>query len=739
MYRYSLLPELCAGISREMSHKTKHFHFLKLPIFMVGVMFCCSVVYIARAQGSSVKSIPCALKSGSGEWDTDILSIDKQHYLCDDNTSCEGYYVGAASGSIHKSGGFTTLGWGRWVKCYIGVVVDEWQNESDIKRCTKEEISAHNQGASLVLLNSYSNTNYGKPVIIKGNSILKSSVAVKSNQKGGYCVAYQCKNNTIANDDHSKCITPVVEEVVVAESPQTETPAILTDASTRELAVTLLDADPCDTETGCVPTCVAGAETVDFRGGKCQAITCTNNFYLVKNAAGVSMGWCYGKICPTGQHVQTDERNMVLPSDVKCVADEVTPTTAPTTGGGGGNGTGGPYTIGGQIINQDGEVLPGATVFYGTSSGTAANMNGGFTLSGIPHGTEVGFRYIGCNDQTKTITANADNLTIKMDCSGIDTGEVVIIGSKEPSTEESVEVPVVTTETVAEFTDSADGADCKEQMYMADTATYQNGVCTVHKCCAGFEVKENQCVEISGPCESLPDNATRGNRQYDAGTDSVKCIITDCVDGYVVSDDQLSCREDYEALADAAREREQSFGNKLLGAVGMGATGIGGAMLMSGLAESASDDEAERAMKAYLSTFTCKYGNESVPGGAMNVEIPGGNELIQMYAEYVALANDLKVRKEALGMKPGIESEAILDSATSGLYDDVSTGKTQGAYASLARALSDPNSEDAKIWAAQREESDEKKKTGAITAGTGVGASLVGNIISEGVDKNKNK
>ena len=285
----------------------------------------------------------------------------------------------------------------------------------------------------------------------------------------------------------------------------------------------------------------------------------------------------------------------------------------------------------------------------------------------------------------------------------------------------------------------ADGIDCKDIMYMADTATYQNGVCTVHKCYARFEVKENQCVEISGPCKSLPDNATRGHREYDKDAESEKCIVDDCVDGYVVADDKVSCREDYDALAEQAREREQSTGNKLLGAVGMGATGVGGAMLMSGLAESASDDEAERAMKAYLSTFTCKYGNESVPGGTMNVEIPGGNELIQMYADYVALANDLKVRKEALGMKPGIESEAILDSATSGLYDDVSTGKTQGAYASLARALSDPNSEDAKIWATQREESDEKKKTGAITAGTGAGASLVGNIISEGVDKNKNK
>jgi hypothetical protein len=235
----------------------------------------------------------------------------------------------------------------------------------------------------------------------------------------------------------------------------------------------------------------------------------------------------------------------------------------------------------------------------------------------------------------------------------------------------------------------------------------------------------------------LPDNATGGNRQYDEETETIKCIITDCVDGYVVSDDKMSCHEDYEALADVAREREQSFGNKLLGAVGMGATGIGGSMLMSGLAESASDDEAEIAMKAYLSTFTCKYGNASVTGGTKNVEIPGGNELIQKYADYVSLANDLKVRKEALGMQPGIESEPILDSATSGLYDDVSTGKTKGAYASLARALSDPDSEDAKLWAAQREESDEKKKTGASTAGVGAGVSLIGNAISEGADKNK--
>ena len=274
----------------------------------------------------------------------------------------------------------------------------------------------------------------------------------------------------------------------------------------------------------------------------------------------------------------------------------------------------------------------------------------------------------------------------------------------------------------------------------ARQAEYRNGKCVAVECDNGYERSGDNCVEISGPCESLPAHAVRGHRKYNADTGDTECIIEDCDDGYVVADDKLSCHEDYDAQAEAAREREQSTGNKLIGALGMGATGIGGSMLMSGLAESAADDDAERAMTAYLETFTCKYGNESVSGGTMNVEIPGGNELINMYSEYVALANDLKLRKAALGMKPGIESEPILDSATSGLYDDVGTGRGKGVYASLARALENPDGEDAKAWAAQREESEKKKKTGAIVAGIGAVGSLIGNLaINADWDKNKHK
>lgn len=180
--------------------------------------------------------------------------------------------------------------------------------------------------------------------------------------------------------------------------------------------------------------------------------------------------------------------------------------------------------------------------------------------------------------------------------------------------------------------------------------------------------------------------------------------------------------------AKAMKDKEQSTENKLLGAAGIGATGIGGMQLASAISEQNADQDAEMAMKAYLATFTCKYGDKRVNGGEVDVALPGGNELVSLYTEYVTLANDLKVRKNALGIKPGIEAEAILDSATTGLYDDVGVGKTSGAYASLARALQDPEGEDAKMWAAQKEETAKKLKTGAITAGVGAVGSLIGNL-----------
>ena len=189
--------------------------------------------------------------------------------------------------------------------------------------------------------------------------------------------------------------------------------------------------------------------------------------------------------------------------------------------------------------------------------------------------------------------------------------------------------------------------------------------------------------------------------------------------------------------ADAAHERENSMANKMLGAAGIGATGIGGMMLMQGMAEQKADGNAEEQMRAYLSTFMCRFGDGRAKGGESDIELPGANALLPLYSEYVTLANETKAMKTELDLKPGIESESILDNAASGLYDDENSGKTSGAFASLARALQNPDGEDAKKWAEQTEKTSKNVKTGAITAGAGAVGGLVGHIAESAVYKKK--
>lgn len=180
--------------------------------------------------------------------------------------------------------------------------------------------------------------------------------------------------------------------------------------------------------------------------------------------------------------------------------------------------------------------------------------------------------------------------------------------------------------------------------------------------------------------------------------------------------------------ADAMREREQSLANRMIGGASMGAMGIGGMQVASALAEQSADDAAELDMTAYLATFRCDYGaGQNIRGGETNITLPGANILLPLYNEYTTLAADLKSRKESLGMAPGIESETILDAT---LYDNESIGITDGAYTSLSRALSNPTGADAAEWAAQRAETAEQLKTGAIVAGVGAAVGIAGNILT---------
>ena len=227
----------------------------------------------------------------------------------------------------------------------------------------------------------------------------------------------------------------------------------------------------------------------------------------------------------------------------------------------------------------------------------------------------------------------------------------------------------------------------------------------------GFFIKSAFAVGV--------DDLGLGDNPYMAAyrkTDSLMIIYT-----Y----DKISILEkEYNATV----SHEQSFANRMLGGVAIGAGGIGGMMLASGLAEMSADAAAEQDMAAYLATFKCDYGaGRNIAGGTTNVQLPGANILLPLRNEYIALAIDLQQRKEQLGLSPGIESN--IPEEMPGLYDNVSIGVTDGAYASVSRALTNPDGADAAEWDAQSVESENKVKTGGSVGGAGVVGGAIGNIL----------
>ena len=294
--------------------------------------------------------------------------------------------------------------------------------------------------------------------------------------------------------------------------------------------------------------------------------------------------------------------------------------------------------------------------------------------------------------------------------------------------------------------DKSEGPCSDEQLKTIEHATageLKKGICHATACAGGYEPSDGKCVAISGDCDPMPEHATAAHREWDATTNTEICIIDRCGDEYRPSNDRRSCIrptlteeesqkkiDELQKNADAMRETEQSTANKLLGGASIAATGIGGMQLASAIAENRADDAAERDMAAYLATFRCDYGaGRNIMGGETDVQLPGGNNLIESKQQFMELAADLKTRKDALEMTPGIESEVILDSATMGLYDDESLGITDGAYTSLSRALSDPDGADAAEWAQQRSDTKSQLTTGAVMAGVGIVGGVVGNLL----------
>lgn len=234
-----------------------------------------------------------------------------------------------------------------------------------------------------------------------------------------------------------------------------------------------------------------------------------------------------------------------------------------------------------------------------------------------------------------------------------------------------------------------------------------------------------------------PDDDTQVKNSYKQELcKQFKSVEVDSYSNKALDENTRALEENYQNMKD----KETSFENRMLGAAGIGTVGIGGMMAASALAEQSADAAAERDMQAYLSTFQCKIGDKggkSYPGGTMGIELGGANQLINLYQEYARLADDLKERKSALGLKSGIESEVLIDKASSGLYDDVGHGIGSGAYASIARALQNPDGADAQKWNEMKEKTSKNLKTGAGVAIGGAIATAAANYAINHDNKNK--
>jgi len=409
---------------------------------------------------------------------------------------------------------------------------------------------------------------------------------------------------------------------------------------------------------------------------KCAATACKNGTYLVVNASGASQGWC---VAPSYCKNGT-HLNIIenIKTDLKCVTDEPSSDSTPAS--------------------DDGQ-----SEVSGSDSGTTDETGESDTS------TEAGTDSDGNND-----VPDSDN------------GEEL-----ESSQSEQALVP----------TTPQDGTQCSSSDSHATAGIYKNGKCMPAVCADGYELSDDKCIEIGGDCDELPKNATASHRKYNPATRKVDCIVDSCAKNYKKSDDNLSCTQDLEAALESAKAKEQSLTARLTSGAAIGAMGIGGMQALSAVAEQNADADAEQDMKAYLATFRCDFGQgRNIQGGEKEIELPGANSLTQMVMEYTKLAEDLKVRKQALGMEPGIESEHVISAADTGLYDNAALGKTDGAYASLSRALTDKEGEDASEISAQKDKTAKKLKTGATVAGVGAAVGIAGNIAVEVTDKKeKNK
>ncbi|MBR5904619.1 MAG: carboxypeptidase-like regulatory domain-containing protein, partial [Alphaproteobacteria bacterium] len=311
-------------------------------------------------------------------------------------------------------------------------------------------------------------------------------------------------------------------------------------------------------------------------------------------------------------------------------------------------------TYSGVVVDENGETLVGANIVSVSNSekGCSTDLEGKFTDCKLPD-NKVQISFVGYKTQTIDLQESSNN--IKLEPNIEELNEVQTIGDKSAMSQQA--------------RDCIDSGG-KMETNGEDTAAC---VCPADKPlngqkCGGDDSTEpeGEIKENTTPVDTAPvvadgsDGASGGNNNAGGNGNNNQ--------GQANKNDEPKKDEiaDKKKAYEDAKATEQSTANKTLTALTTAATGIGGMELAMGLSEKKSDEAAEQDMKAYLLTFRCTYANgKNVKGGPDEIELPGGNDekLMSMRSEYVALAADLKERKEALGMKPGIEAEKIYDKA----------------------------------------------------------------------------
>ena len=118
----------------------------------------------------------------------------------------------------------------------------------------------------------------------------------------------------------------------------------------------------------------------------------------------------------------------------------------------------------------------------------------------------------------------------------------------------------------------------------------------------------------------------------------------------------------------AARAREQSRANRMLGGLTIAATGLGGWMWAEGRAQQRVDDRWNDEITAIYASMFCNVGG---PGNRVDVGAGAHTSmtnlaLVELRYEYMDLMMETRELKYVLGLPPGIEAVDIID--TSRLY-----------------------------------------------------------------------